>query len=243
MNCYTGCFAGIPLCFSFHHQAAAGFYGDVLHACAPRSDCIAVPPEEIRLFMKRWSGPDPAYMEYTLSCSHACDVLMRDRRVVFHGAAFLWHGRAYLFSAPSGTGKTTQLKLWKEMFGAEVEILNGDKPILELTDRDVLVHPSPWKGKEGLGRDDLVAPLSGIVLLQQDSSNSIAPISGAEAAAKLFGRIYSTFTSEEDVLRAAGILDGILQKTPVWLLRNLGDKASALLTYQTLTDEERGEHV
>jgi len=91
----------------------------------------------------------------------------------FHGAVFSWHGRAFMFTAKSGTGKSTQLKNWLQLYGDEINIINGDKPILAIRDDQVLVYPSPWKGKEGWGQDDVMLPLAGIIFLEQDRINEI----------------------------------------------------------------------
>ena len=239
MECYTGEFGGVKLSFRFHFQETAAFYGEALQSCNCSEHGIEIPESERLEWMTQWKLTDPIFAEYMLSCSYACDALMNRDRMVFHGASFLWRGRAWLFSAPSGTGKTTQLRNWERLYGEEITILNGDKPILELCgDGSVLVHPSPWKGKEGLSRDDIRAPLGGIILLRQDGENQITRLASPEAARYLFGRNYSTFRSEEEVLNVARILEGVLKVTPVWLLRNLGDEASARLTYRTLSEED-----
>lgn len=235
---YSGKIAGISLPFAFHYQDTAVQYRNAL---APSEDCrdaLSVPENDIRDWMLQWDVKDPAYSEYVMSCSYACDRLMLQHRVVFHGAAILWNGAAYLFSAPSGTGKTTQARLWESCFPGEALILNGDKPILEACeDGTVLVHPSPWKGKEGYGRDDITAPLTGIIMLRKAPENAISRVRPAEAARDLFGRIYSTFSTPEDVLHAAGILEAVLRSVPVWLLRNRGDADSVMLTHKTIQEE------
>ena len=163
---------------------------------------------------------------------------MHEGCVVFHGASMLWNGRVYLFSAPSGTGKTTQIRLWQRLFPTEMTILNGDKPILDISHKsEVRIFPSPWKGKEGYGRDDIVGPLGGIILLRQAMKNDIALMKPSEAAKNLFGRICSTFNMTEDVLNAAEIVEKIVTVVPVWLLYNKGDEDSALLTHTILEKE------
>ena len=236
MYFYKGIFADISLTLAFNFPETVRFYKGWLGPAEPTKPCVSVPSAEIGHFQKQWKKANTAYKEYILSCSYACDALMRHDRMVFHGAAFLWGEKAYIFSAPSGTGKTTQLRMWNTLFGAD--ILNGDKPILELTgDRRVFVHPSPWKGKEGLGRDDVTALLGGIILLRQDQTNTIERMSPAEAARQLFSRSYSTFNTPEEVLNTARITEGIVSAVPVWLLRNKGDEESARITRQVLSEE------
>ena len=238
MYCYTGRFAGVLLVFNFRYEKTADYYVGVLHPCTNTENGIIIPKKACEEWMQRWHIVDPAYAEYVLSCSYACDSLMKKNRIIFHGATFLWHKKAWLFSAPSGTGKTTQLLNWKRIFGDEIVILNGDKPILELCeDGSILTHPSPWKGKEGLGRDDLIAPLGGIIYLRQENENRITRMTLAEAARFLFGRSYSSFSTEEEIINTANLLEKILKVTPVWILGNLGDEVSARLTYRTLVQE------
>lgn len=239
MYYYSGHFAGAVLVLGFHYRETASYYNGSLSPAARCDDAVVVPEEDIADWMRKWDAEDPAYSEYVMSCSYACDRLMQHGRAVFHGASILWREAAYLFSAPSGTGKTTQIRLWKSLFPEEVEILNGDKPVLEIcSDGRIQVHPSPWKGKEGYGRDDITAPLAGIILLRQAPENTIGRMKPAEAARDLFGRIYSNFTTREDVLNAAGIMEMLAGTVPVWLLRNKGDEDSAGLAYRTLREKE-----
>ena len=103
--------------------------------------------------------------------------------------------------------------LWKLCFGSEIKILNGDKPLLEFRKGGILVHPSPWRGKEGLGSLD-AAPLGGIILLEQNEENRMRRLLPAEAAGPL------------------------LTQVPVWLLQNRGDAASAALCRDTLMEAQ-----
>lgn len=93
-------------------------------------------------------------------------------RVVFHGASIEYGGKAYLFTAPSGTGKTTHISLWRKCLGEKVDIINGDKPILHLTQHGFTVYGTPYAGKEGWQRS-VSAPLGGICILSQAKSNKI----------------------------------------------------------------------
>lgn len=237
MNIYKGLFANIPVSIAFHDQKAAEFYGNWLNQSNQNRYDVQVPQAHIESWLKQWDLKDPAYSEYILSCSYICDYLMPYHRMVFHGAAFKWNEKAYIFTAPSGTGKTTQVKLWETLFPDEMTILNGDKPILEMKDHEIIVHPSPWKGKENLGRDDITVPLGGIIFLRQDQSNSIKKLSESEAAGLLFGRSYTTFSTEKEVLMNADLLTTILEAVPVWLLKNKGDQQSAIITHQTLQED------
>ena len=53
---------------------------------------------------------------------------------MLHSSAVVVDGKAYLFSANCGTGKSTHTKLWLNLFGDQAYILNDDKPALRLED-------------------------------------------------------------------------------------------------------------
>ena len=86
------------------------------------------------------------------SCESLCiyraiaEQLPRFDRFVFHGAAIEYDGSAYLFTAPSGTGKTTHINLWRKYLGDKVDIINGDKPIIKVNET-ATVYGTPWAGK------------------------------------------------------------------------------------------------
>ena len=55
-----------------------------------------------------------------------------------HGSTVAADGKAYLFTARCGTGKSTHTRLWREVFGDRAVMVNDDKPFLILTDDGVL---------------------------------------------------------------------------------------------------------
>ena len=102
---------------------------------------------------------------------------------VYRKAVVAYHGKAYAFTAKSGTGKTTHVNLWlKNIPGAYV--LNGDKPLLRWVDGQVFACGTPWQGKENLGRNEML-PLAAICLLERSEGNHIAEIGFSEAMGML----------------------------------------------------------
>lgn len=168
--------------------------------------------------------------------------LLKHKCVLIHGVSFAWRGYAWLLTAPSGTGKTTQLRHWQRLWKDEIEIINGDKSVLRLQDDSSFwIYPSPWMGKE---KDfgDAAAPLAGIVVLRQAAENSIRQIPPRESVLEIYQQFLNLGDDPEEV-RAMGKLESaLLDHIPVWLLENRGDEASARLTYQTLSDYEAMNH-
>lgn len=180
-------------------------------------------------------GASDLYVEYMELSLKVSEALLPFNRVIFHGTAFFWQGKAWIFAAISGTGKTTQYLHWKELYGEDVQIICGDKPILFFDNRSIAVHPSPWNGKEGMGQQ-VSAPLGGIILLRQSVENRIRKINKTEASGPLFLQFLFSRKTTEDVYTVARLEEQLLNRTPVWLLENCGDAESAVLCHDTLME-------
>jgi len=108
---------------------------------------------------------------------------------VFHGAAVEIGGRGVIFTAPSGTGKTTHVSLLMKNYPQFVKIINGDKPIVRKSGNEWRVFSTPWAGKEGWKRN-ASAPLSSIVWVERSSDNFIEEISPKSCFDRIMGQIY-----------------------------------------------------
>ena len=107
--------------------------------------------------------------------------------IMIHGAAIALDNRGYLFSAASGTGKSTHIKKWLQKCN-EVAVVSDDKPYVRLDD-EPLICGAPWAGKERM-TSNTVVPLKSIVFLERASNNSITKISFAEAFVALYKQVY-----------------------------------------------------
>ncbi len=175
------------------------------------------------------------YLEFQALMLATGNALLEHQRALFHGVAFCWKECAWILTAPSGTGKTTQLRHWRKLLKKEVRVINGDKPLLECReDGSVWVHSSPWRGKEKLSLRGLNAPLGGIILLEQGKENRISRILPGEAVVPLFVEFVSLPENTGQILGQAQVLRQMLDAVPVWKLVNVGDEDSALLTQQTI---------
>lgn len=160
--------------------------------------------------------------------------LLNYSRCVFHGVAFLWQERAWIITAPSGVGKTTQFRLWQETFGPEIELINGDKPVIECrSDETIWVYPSPWNGKENLSGSKS-GKLAGIIILKQDCHNEMSRMDIRSSMVPIYSQFLFYADYEEEIRAVGRMQDMILRKIPIWELCNVGDRASACLTHETL---------
>lgn len=113
----------------------------------------------------------------------------------------------------------------------------ADKPFLSFHDDEIILHPSPWAGKECLSQK-ITAPLGGIILLEQSKENKISRLNPSEAAGMLFLQFMFSRENAEDVRKICELEEKLLAKIPVWKLMNRGDKESAKLCHDTLLEEK-----
>lgn len=136
--------------------------------------------------------------------------------IVVHSAAINCNGTGIIFSAPSGTGKSTQANLWRQYKGAA--ILNGDRPALRLIDETVYVYGTLWSGSSP-DFQNAKAPLKAIVMLEQAEQNSLRPLTPEEAVRYLLPRIYLPYGLEDLLEKAVDNADAIIRRVPVCLLK------------------------
>ena len=72
------------------------------------------------------------YLETLAALRKIADFMPEKDCFLMHGAVVAWKDQGYLFTAPSGTGKSTHLALWKKYLGDQAEVINGDKRFLKL---------------------------------------------------------------------------------------------------------------
>lgn len=129
------------------------------------------------------------YIESTVIHRKIANNLWRYDAFLFHGATLEVDGRAYAFTAPSGTGKTTHTRLWLARFGERARYVNGDKPIVRFIDGVPYAFGTPWLGKEGYG-ENTSSPLVGIACLKRGAVNEARKLSFDEASDILLSQIY-----------------------------------------------------
>ena len=109
--------------------------------------------------------------------------------VLFHGSCVAVDGWAYLFTARSGTGKSTHTRLWRELLGERAVMVNDDKPLLRLTQEGARVYGTPWNGKHRLSRN-IAVPLKALCILTRAKENHIEAIGAEEAYPMLLQQVY-----------------------------------------------------
>lgn len=150
-------------------------------------------------------------------------ILARTGGLVLHASYIITRGRAVLFSAPSGGGKSTQAELWRACEGAEV--INGDRTLLRCTPDGVMAHGICFCGASGVC-ENRSAPLAAIVLLGKAPENSVRRVPGREGFAALVSQSSFYEWDTEAALYITETAARIASEVPVLRLDCLPDRTA-----------------
>lgn len=150
--------------------------------------------------------PD-SYLETLAVYRKIAEQMIKFDTILFHGSAVAVDGAGYLFTAKSGTGKSTHTRLWKEYFGERAVMVNDDKPLLQITENGVMVYGTPWDGKHRLS-SNISVPLKAICILGRAEKNHIEKITKSIAYPMLIQQTYKSQNTEK-VRKILGILSSI----------------------------------
>ncbi len=160
------------------------------------------------------------------------EALPMHNAALFHGSAICVDDKAYLFLAPSGTGKSTHTRLWREMLGERAVMINDDKPFLKIDNGGIWVYGSPWQGKHNLG-NNISAELMGVCVLSQAKENSIVRLSPNQAVTSVMNQCHIP-KHIEGADKALTLVDKLLQSIPIYSLACDISLEAAKLSYCTM---------
>lgn len=197
---------------------------------------ISITKEDIE---KEHSAPEMqqfsyGYLESLALYRKFCEKAAFEKAILFHSSAIEVDGKAYLFTAPSGTGKSTHARLWREMLGEKAVMINDDKPILKVENGKVTVFGTPYDGKGHLSTNKS-APVAGICFLSQAKENKIERIPAKLALPKLLSQTYRPKDSAP-LKEIVSLVVAVSASIPVYHLAcNISEEA-AKLSYQTMKE-------
>ena len=150
--------------------------------------------------------------------------------VMFHGSAIAVDGVAYIFTALSGTGKSTHTRLWRALFGDRAVMVNDDKPLLTVGQSGVTVHGSPWNGKHNLG-ENTSAPVKAICILERDKDNHVEPVDTKTAYPMFYQQTYRS-KNPKKLLKTLALIDKITKTVGTYRLGCNMEQEAAKVSYE-----------
>lgn len=155
--------------------------------------------------------------------------------VVLHGSCIRREDSAVVFTAPSGTGKSTQAALWRTHRGAE--IINGDRILLRPEKGRIHAAGLPFSGSSRDCRNTML-PLAAVVYLKQAPVNMLRRLRGAEAFRRIWEGCSVNAWNRGDVEAAAGLVESLLGQTAVYELACTPDESAVAALEQQLKKQE-----
>ena len=206
------------------------------YLCGPRDSADIHIRSDRKAVQAKNPGMTEDHSEYLASGASFYQQLVAHDGMLLHSSAVVVDGKAYLFTAPRKTGKSTHVQLWLQEFGDRATILNDDKPALRCIDGVWYACGTPWSGKTGQNSNQRV-PLAGIALLGRDQTNHIEPFGGAGAVMAL---LEQTVRPSDPALSAKllEMLDTLLAQVPVWKLYCNMERSAAQVAYQAMSADK-----
>ena len=153
-----------------------------------------------------------------------CDYIVKHGGFFLHCSCLRIDGQAAVFTAPSGTGKSTHSALWRMCLGDRVEMINDDKPLVREKDGRFVIYGTPWKGKHDIG-SNISAPIGAMFFLEQAPENSAERLDSFTALSLLMRQTIMP-TGREDMAALLDMLSKLIETVPMFRLKcTISDEA------------------
>lgn len=176
------------------------------------------------------------WLEVTAVYRKIAELMPSYDTVLIHGSVLSLDGSAYMFTAPSGTGKSTHSRLWREYLAGRVVMINDDKPLVHIHDGQAEVFGTPYCGKEGLNTRTS-APLKAICILERAEQNHIHRLTAREAYPDIFRQTYRPH-NREALMKTLGLIDKLGEIVKFYRLGCNMNISAAELAYNTMKGED-----
>lgn len=225
--------AGLSVKMATYGRTEAQSRSYLVDISEPVDIVIEQDPERIKRMYPRLSDED---CEYLATGSDFYAKLLAFNGFRLHSSAIVVDGIAYLFSATSGTGKSTHTNLWLKLFGDRAFILNDDKPALRLEDGVWYAYGTPWSGKHDISVNTRV-PVGGIACLERGEVNEIEPFGGYDAVLAIL-RQSNKPKDAQCRMQLLELLDKLISQVPVWKLRCNMEPEAAIVSYEAMSGKK-----
>ncbi|MEE5991939.1 MAG: hypothetical protein V3G42_01715 [Oscillospiraceae bacterium] len=155
-------------------------------------------------------------LEVTAVYRKIADKMLDYNTFVFHGSVIAVENQAFLFTAKSGTGKSTHTRLWREYLKDRAVMVNDDKPLIQISEQGVIAYGTPWNGKHHIG-ENISVPLKAICILTRAEENHIVKISKSQAYPMLLQQVYRP-QNQERMQKTLALIDNMAETVELYRL-------------------------
>lgn len=138
--------------------------------------------------------------------------------IMIHSSSIVVNNKAILFSAPSGTGKSTHTNLWKQVYGDKVQFINDDKPVIRFVDNKPIVCGTPFSGKTDIN-NNIEVPMGAYIYLERGETDSIEKMSVKDSLYCLTEQTIRPNVDKSLYLRNLDSIEKIVNTVPCYRLK------------------------
>ena len=229
-------FAGFVFDLKFHYDFSLKMCEQYVYTGDKLPDYTIDIPAEVSERIAKNSAVDfcVGNFEFLEVYREICKILCDKGYMFMHCSSIAYKGNGILFTAPSGTGKSTHSALWKRHFGEDVVIVNDDKPLLHITPDVIEVCGTPWDGKHKRSAN-ISAPIKSIVILSQGSENKIEKATKQEAFYTILNQTIRAMDKNLMTL-VLDMVERLLDRVPVYKLSCTISDEAVMTVFETIKE-------
>lgn len=171
--------------------------------------------DKIKELQKNYNHLSLEEIEYIFLGQHFYRHILKHNGILLHSSCVVKDNQAYLFSAPSGTGKSTHTSLWLNEF-SDAYILNDDKPAIIYKDNILYAAGTPFSGKHDISKN-LLVPIKGICFIERSNDNWIKEITSRQAIFEILNQT-ERVPYEQDMNLILEHISNIVTNTKIYKL-------------------------
>ena len=196
---------------------------------------IDLEPDKLEMMRQRHPTLQDEALEYLATGTLFYYRMLKFQGFMLHSSCIGYDSEAYIFSADSGTGKSTHTSLWQKYIEGVV-MINDDKPAVRLIDGVFYAIGTPWSGKHD-ENCDIAVPLKAVALLKRGAENKIYPAKPIEAIPFLLRQTVMS-PNEENMTLLTDLLDKFFRTVPVyWLECDMSEQA-VITSFEKMTEKK-----
>ena len=175
------------------------------------------------------------YLEELAVLRQVAEKLPHHDSFLFHGSSLCYGGKAYIFTAKSGVGKSTHASLWRKLLGDRVTMINDDKPFISIEEGTAYVHGNPYNGKHRLG-NRMKVPLKALCLIKRGKVNKIKKVTANEIFPAILLQAYRP-RDPAALTKTLSLLDSLISSADLYELECNMDIEAAETSFAAMTGE------
>lgn len=221
--------AGVPFQIEYKSKSTEHLLKDYTCNLEPKHVLNLPSESELDFESKIGNITDYNKLENVAILRKISTILLKEHStVLLHSSAVLYNDSAYLFSAPSGTGKSTHVNNLKTILGDSLININDDKPFVKFSENEILVYGSPWCGKHNIGAN-INANLKSIIFIARSNENKVEKLEPNLAVKQLLRQCF-TLHNKEDLTTLLALISKLVSSAKFYTLYCTKELDSAFVT-------------